>query len=180
MSVTHETWTLERSYPVPVEAVFAAWADPSTKARWFAGAIGDGDLTYSGDFRVGGRESSGSPADVHPMYSYEAVYRDILVNQRIVATYEMALDGQRISVSVATAEFVVTNDGTLLRYTEQGVYLDGLDRPEWRQHGVTGQLDRLGSELLANRSATESFSRSADEGAAPSGDPGGGRPAAGQ
>jgi uncharacterized protein YndB with AHSA1/START domain len=172
MSVTHETWTLERSYPVPVEVVFAAWADPSIKVRWFVGAIGDGDLTYSGDFRVGGRESTGSPADVHPMYSYEAVYRDIIVNERIVATYEMALDGQRISVSVATAEFVVMGEGTLLRYTEQGVYLDDLDRPEWRKDGVTSQLDRLGSELLANRQMTETLSRTADEADTPSGDPG--------
>jgi uncharacterized protein YndB with AHSA1/START domain len=33
--VTHATFTLERSYPVPPARVFAAWADPAAKARWF-------------------------------------------------------------------------------------------------------------------------------------------------
>lgn len=158
MSVAHETWMLQRSYPVPVAAVFAAWADPAIKARWFTGAPGDGQVPYSSDFRVGGRETTGSPTGIRPAVSYEAVYRDIIVNERIVATYEMALDGQRISVSVATAEFVAIREGTLLQYTEQGVYLDDLDRPEWRKHGVTGQLDRLGSELLADRPVTEPLS----------------------
>jgi uncharacterized protein YndB with AHSA1/START domain len=34
--VTHTTFSLERVYPVPVAQVFAAWADPAAKARWFA------------------------------------------------------------------------------------------------------------------------------------------------
>src|ERR1035437_9936389 len=34
--VTHATFSLERSYPVPAARVFAAWADPAAKARWFA------------------------------------------------------------------------------------------------------------------------------------------------
>ena len=34
-NITHATFTLERSYPVPPARVFAAWADPAAKARWF-------------------------------------------------------------------------------------------------------------------------------------------------
>jgi uncharacterized protein YndB with AHSA1/START domain len=34
--VTHATFSLERIYPVPPARVFAAWADPAAKARWFA------------------------------------------------------------------------------------------------------------------------------------------------
>ena len=34
-NVTHATFALERSYPVPPARVFAAWADPAAKARWF-------------------------------------------------------------------------------------------------------------------------------------------------
>jgi uncharacterized protein YndB with AHSA1/START domain len=35
--VTHATFSLECSYPAPPARVFAAWADPAAKARWFAG-----------------------------------------------------------------------------------------------------------------------------------------------
>jgi uncharacterized protein YndB with AHSA1/START domain len=35
-SVTHATFVVERSYDAPPARVFAAWADPEAKARWFA------------------------------------------------------------------------------------------------------------------------------------------------
>ena len=51
--VTHATFSLERSYPVPPARVFAAWADPAAKARWFAA---EPDAGHELDFRIGGRE----------------------------------------------------------------------------------------------------------------------------
>src|ERR1035438_7768551 len=51
--VTHATFSLERSYPVSAARVFAAWADPAAKARWFAPGPDSG---HQLDFRVGGRE----------------------------------------------------------------------------------------------------------------------------
>ena len=52
-NVTHATFTLERSYPVPPARVFAAWAEPAAKARWFTPGPGSG---HELDFRIGGRE----------------------------------------------------------------------------------------------------------------------------
>src|SRR5690242_10242932 len=54
--VTHASFTLERSYPVPPARVFAAWADPALKSRWFTG--GDACPNHQLDFRVGGREAA--------------------------------------------------------------------------------------------------------------------------
>jgi hypothetical protein len=38
-------------------------------------------------------------------------------------------------------------DGTRLVLTEQGVYLDGLEDPGWREQGTGQQLDALATEL---------------------------------
>jgi uncharacterized protein YndB with AHSA1/START domain len=70
-SVLHATFTLERTYPIAPARVFAAWADPAAKARWFAGADAEHEL----DFRVGGREKviRGGP-NSDPVLTFESVY----------------------------------------------------------------------------------------------------------
>ena len=49
-----------------------------------------------------------------------------------------------MSVSVSTVEFLQAGAGTHLRYTEQGVFLDGIDTPQQREHGTGELLDKLG------------------------------------
>ena len=59
LNVTHATFTLERSYPVPPARVFAAWAEPAAKARWFTPGPSSG---HELDFRIGGRKvATGGP-----------------------------------------------------------------------------------------------------------------------
>jgi hypothetical protein len=65
----------------------------------------------------------------------------------------MHRDSARMSVSVTTVELLSDGVGTHLRYTEQGVYLDGEDKPELREHGTREILDKLG-EALAQGAAT--------------------------
>ena len=99
------------------------------------------------DFRVGGRESNRGGPEGGPVYRFDSVYQDIVPNARIIYTYDMHLDAQRISVSVATFEFRPEGAGTHLVFTEQGAFLDGLDKPEFRQAGSESLLDALGAEL---------------------------------
>ena len=85
-------------------------------------------------------------------YRYDALYYDIVPDQRIVYSYEMYADGARLSVSVATIEFTKRGDGTALTWTEQGAYLDGIDGPQapaLRQEGTTEMLDGLARYLTA-------------------------------
>jgi len=145
-SVTHATFVIERTYPVSPARVFAAFADPAIKARWF-GADTVSTVEYTLDFRVGGREiSRGTQSDGHT-YAYDALLQDIVPNARIVSTYEMHLDDARISVSVATVELKPEDAATRLVFTEQGAYLDGLDTPQQREHGTRELLEALGAEL---------------------------------
>jgi len=146
VSIDACSWTVERDYPHPSKRVFAAWADPKVKVRWFD-LSGNEAPDYRGEFRVGGMESFRTPTGAKPVFTYDAEYRDIVDNERIVTTYEMSVDGRRASVSVAAVELTVTSTGTHLAYTEQGVYLDGLDSPQSRRTGTGSQLDKLAAVL---------------------------------
>jgi uncharacterized protein YndB with AHSA1/START domain len=149
-SVTHDTFTIERAYPAAPSRVFAAFASAEAKAIW--GDTGDlgpaeGDAgAEEFDFRVGGRERFGFEYS-GTSYRYDALYYDIVPDQRIVYSYEMYANDARISVSVTTVEIAKSGDGTALTYTEQGAYLDDLDQPRLRQEGVAEMLDGLAKYL---------------------------------
>jgi uncharacterized protein YndB with AHSA1/START domain len=147
-SVTHDAFTIERTYPVPPARVFAAYADPDIKARWFVGPEGWETTEYAHDFRVGGHDINRGGPPGGPIHSYVAEYQDIVPNERIVTTYIMHMDESPISVSLATTEFKPDGAGTRLIFTEQGAYLDGFDAgSEDRKRGSEILLDQLGVEL---------------------------------
>jgi uncharacterized protein YndB with AHSA1/START domain len=146
-SVTHATFVIERRYDAAPERVFAAFADPEIKKRWFNGPEEWGPDQQTLDFRVGGRETSRGGPKGGPLHSMAGVYYDIVPNQRFVFCYEMHVDDERISVSLATFEFVAEARGTRLVLTEQGAYLDGHDFPAQREQGTRELLEALGREL---------------------------------
>ena len=131
----------------PNPRVFAAFADPVAKSRWFRGTDDLENAAFTLDFRVGGRETNAGGPPGGPVYSMNALYQDIVPNERIITTYEMHMDQARISVSVATMELRPDGAGTRLTYTEQGAFLDGLDNADVRKQGVGDLLDALGSDL---------------------------------
>jgi uncharacterized protein YndB with AHSA1/START domain len=145
--VTHATFSLERSYPVPPARVFAAWADPAAKARWFTPGPGSGHRL---DFRVGGREVATGGPEGGPRMTFETLYRDIVPDQRIVYTSTLSAETDLVTVSLTTVEFTPGDDGgTRLVLTEQGAYLDGREEPAWRERGTADQLEALAAELKA-------------------------------
>jgi uncharacterized protein YndB with AHSA1/START domain len=148
-SVAHGTFVIERTYAASPARVFQAFADPAIKARWF-GADAESTTRYELDFRIGGHEISRGSAEGHT-YDYDACFQDIVPDERIVNTYEMFMDGARISVSVATVEFKAEGSATRMVYTEQGAFLDGLDTSAQREHGTREMLEGLGGVLALTR-----------------------------
>ena len=151
-SVIHDTFTIQRLFPVPPEKVFAAFATTEAKNVW--GDTGNLESVDDGfepifDFRVGGHETFIVRMDA-TTFRYDALYYDIVPNRRIVYAYEMYANDDRISVSLTTIEFTRVDGGTAFDYTEQGAYLDGFDgadAPSLRHGGTTEMVENLGQFL---------------------------------
>lgn len=152
-AVVHSTFVIERSYPASVRHVFAAFADPVKKRRWFAEGEGFELDTFEMDFQVGGMErarfrfKSGTPIEPGTACANDTYYLDIVPNHRIVVAYNMAVAGKRISASLATTEIFPAGQASKLIYTEQCAFFAGADGPAAREDGWRALLDRLAGEL---------------------------------
>ncbi|MBL0386896.1 SRPBCC family protein [Tumebacillus sp. ITR2] len=139
-SVKHATFVVERTYSASAGRVYNAWADPIAKAKWFS-------KPECFEFRVGGREYSVGGPPQGPVFTFDACYQEIVPEQRIVYTYTLDMGETRMSVSTATVEFLPSEEGTKLVFTEQGVFFDGHDTPEAREEGTISLLEALGKSL---------------------------------
>jgi uncharacterized protein YndB with AHSA1/START domain len=148
-SVQHGTFVIEREFPHAVGRVYAAFADPKAKAKWFGGPPGMWEeVERRMDFRVGGAERARGRFVANGRVSdFQATYQDIVPERRIVYSYNMYVDDRKISVSLATLEFAAAGKGTKLIITEQGAFLDGYDDAGSREKGTRGLMDRLESSL---------------------------------
>ena len=145
-SSVHDTFVIDRHFKAAPGRVFHAFADREAKAKWFGGPdMKREDEVF--EFREGGRESVVSVLGDGTRFGYYVTYTDIVPGERIVYTYEMTMNGQRISVSVATIELRAAGGGTDFTLTEQGVYLDGLDNSAQRKQGTEDLMDALAKTL---------------------------------
>ena len=147
-SEVHATFVIERSYPVPVTAVWHALSDNEARDQWFGGGAEFDVHEKSHDFRVGGHAIEDGQWRGGPTSRFMSTYTDIVDQQRMVFAYDMWVDDRHISTSLTTIVVEPEGDGARLTYTEQGVHLDGLDTVEGREEGTRGLLDNLGSFLV--------------------------------
>jgi len=146
-SVVHAMFCIERTYPASPAQVFKALTDPAAKATWFTGGNGYTLLAREMDVRPGGREHVMGRWETGVVSSFDAIYHDVVQDERVVYSYEMHLDDRKISVSLATFELKTAGTGTRLVMTEQGAFLDGHDDADSRRRGSNFLLDALGKSL---------------------------------
>lgn len=144
-SIAHGSFTVERRYRHAPSTVYGAWSNPEFKRQWF-GSPNPDKPTDVMDFRVGGREFNESEMGADT-YIFDVTYRDLVPDNRIIYTYEMSKNGQRISVSLATIEFFPDGAGTRMVVKEDGAFLDGLDKMADREAGTNYLIDLLGKWL---------------------------------
>ena len=148
-SVSHGVFTLQRTYPgVTPQRVFDAFASIEGKNGWFTAPNQSWEIVErTMDFQIGGRERLMGKWASGMVTEFDALYFDIIPGARLVYTYEMRLDGRKISVSLATFEFKPAGAGTHLIHTEQGAFLDGYDDNGSREHGSREIMGKLSAYL---------------------------------
>jgi len=153
LTVVHNTFVLERSFPKPPDQVFFAFSDPATKRAWFAQSENHKVEKFELDFRVGGFEltqyrfGENSPFPGVALVNEER-FQDIVPNRRIVTASKMMLGERRISASLVTVELLPTEAGTDLILTHQAAFFEGSGGPEMREAGWKKLLGQLEKELL--------------------------------
>ena len=151
-SVTHNTFVIERSYSTSPERVFAAFADPAKKRRWYAEGDAHDVEEFEMDFRPGGLErasyrfKAGTPFP-GTVLANETTFQDIVPDRRVVFASTMTVGDKRISASLATFEFLPSETGTDLLFTHQGAFFEGADGPEMREAGWRKLLEQLTEAL---------------------------------
>ncbi|MFL5813255.1 MAG: SRPBCC family protein [Bdellovibrionia bacterium] len=146
--VTHGTFTIDRTYKASAEAVFSAWSNLESRAQWFVGPTDWTPIRRELEFRVGGKEV------LHGRFAngyeplYESRFHSIVGNERIVFVYDMYLNGEHHSVSLASVEIESLEPGkTRLIFTEQVAFMDGTDGQDGTKDRKEGTQELL--KLLA-------------------------------
>jgi uncharacterized protein YndB with AHSA1/START domain len=99
------------------------------------------------DFRIGGHEHVSGKFPNGMVTEFDATYFDIVPDERIVYSYTMYLNGNKISVSLATLEISAEGSGSKLVMTEQGAFLDGYDDSGSRERGTKDLLEKVAASL---------------------------------
>ena len=146
-NLVHNAFTIERNYPQSPDRVFAAFAQPARKRRWYA--EGEHEIQeFEMEFRVGGSERLHYRfKEGHPIagseINNESVYQDIVPDKRIVMTAKMTLNGKPIQVALVTFEFLPSATGTDLVFTNQGAFIDWPGGDKMIEQGWRGLLASL-------------------------------------
>jgi uncharacterized protein YndB with AHSA1/START domain len=150
--VVHSTFVIERRYPAPVERVFAAFADPALRRKWYADGGRHELVAFESDLRPGGESRLRyklGPETPFPGIEIAADERfhDVVDNRRIVSAQVMSLGGRNITSALLTIELTPSDGGTLMTCTHQGAFFENSGGPEMREQGWNDLFDRLGESL---------------------------------
>jgi uncharacterized protein YndB with AHSA1/START domain len=146
------TFVVERTFAASSAKVFAAFADPEIKRRWFAEGLGHDTELFEMEFKVGGEERLryrlGEDTPVPGLVlDNHSILLDIVPEERIVAASTMRAADRCVSASLVTIELSAAGEGTHLQCTHHGAFFEGSDGPQMREMGWNILMDQLGATL---------------------------------
>ena len=151
-SVIHDTFVVERSYPVPPSRGFEALSDPAQKRRRVAEGGAHEIEAYQLDFRPRGAERGryrfrpGTPI-AGMVITNDIVFLEIVPDRRIIMAQTMILGEAPMSFALITVELLAAGEGTDLLCTHQAAFFEGSDGPQMRRDGWRELFERLGGVL---------------------------------
>jgi uncharacterized protein YndB with AHSA1/START domain len=147
-SIKHSSFMIERRFDHGPAEVYRAWVNPATKSRWFNGPADKWkEEVREMDVRVGGRDRLVGKFVDGSESRFESLYFDVVPEKRLVYAYDMYWQGKKISVSLASVEFVLAGRGTKLVVTEQHAFLDGHEDAGSRERGTRTLMENLALAL---------------------------------
>jgi uncharacterized protein YndB with AHSA1/START domain len=146
--LTHASFVVERFYEASPSRVFAAFAEPAARRRWYVEADGWTIHAYvpPAVLKPGATEHSRfSPPGADVVLTNDTVYLEVEEGARLIFAYAMTLNATPLSSSLATVEFQPEGKGTRMIFTEQGAYHDG--NVAGREEGSRELMESLAREL---------------------------------
>jgi uncharacterized protein YndB with AHSA1/START domain len=143
-SIKHGSFVIERRLDYNPAVVYRAWTQKDAKARWFNGPPDKWTETLREmDVRVGGRDVLTGKFSDGSESRFECTYLEVVPEKRLVYVYDMYFQGKKLSVSLASIEFVAAGKGTRLLVTEQHAFLDGHEDAGSRERGTLQLMNYL-------------------------------------
>jgi uncharacterized protein YndB with AHSA1/START domain len=139
----HATLVFEREIPAPIEAVFAAFADPVIRTEWGTPSDTAVVLYDEADFREGGQDRFRCGAKTDPNIHGTTRYLEIIPDRRVVSSETIVMGGKRLCASLTTLELSPDGDKTRLKSTTQLASFIGADMVKGHETGNNAALDNL-------------------------------------
>ncbi|MEV1131263.1 SRPBCC domain-containing protein [Agromyces sp. NPDC049794] len=150
------SFTQSARLDVPPSQVFAAFAEPELRRKWFRQPGDRSRQSYRLDFREGGSEVATAvfaPADTDEHIEYDSHFWSIVPDERIVLSYALRLDGVMRWAALRTIVLTPDGNGTKLEWTEQYTFFELTEQPEHDVAHLAGsarlQLNGLAAVLSA-------------------------------
>ncbi|MDX2547966.1 SRPBCC domain-containing protein [Streptomyces sp. WI04-05B] len=124
--VRHGSFELRVHIDAPPERVFAAFAEPELRVRWFKLPGPPRTAEHELDFRVGGGERARNRVvseDMDERVEYRSRFLDLEPAEHLVYVYEAYVNDVRRWVSLVTVRLAARDGGTRLDWIEQYTYL---------------------------------------------------------
>lgn len=157
VNVDHRTFVIVRELPGSPAHAFRFWSDHQLKRRWNACHPDWEVIEDSFDFRVDGGERMIWRVPDGTEQAMLAHFLEIAPRQRIVYAYAMRSNGESISSSLVTVEFVGGPARTTMTFTEQAAFGNARDG-DLRESGTGLGFNRLSEAMAATLTSSEASS----------------------